>query len=227
MKQKLGTIWARDVLPYFLAGLFLLLPVFLTLWVISWILGLVRAVAGEGTAIGRLVESLGLVFFGSELLAYGLVVLAALGAIWAVGVFAVHYGRLEALWHEALSRIPVVGSIYRPIARAVRILRRDGTAELSGMKPVVCALGEGGPSALGLSVSDERFEVRGKPCRLVFFPTTPVPMTGALLFVPEDLVEPAEGVEVEDLVQVFLSLGTLAVDVVPARMRGGHQGIAK
>ena len=97
----------------FMSGVISLLPIAATLAIVAWAGGFIYSYFGPGSAIGRLLTSLGLGLVGSPLVAYlvGLVIVAIL--IYALGVMVESsvaprlYGGLDTM----MQRIPLVGMV--------------------------------------------------------------------------------------------------------------------
>ncbi len=82
-----------------------------------------------------------------------------------------------------------------------------GNANLKSMTPVWCFFG-GEPSAavLALLPSPMPVLIGAKEYLGVLVPSAPVPLGGALVYVPREWVKPAEG-GVDDLMSVYVSMG--------------------
>lgn len=118
-------------------------------------------------------------------------------------------------FNAAMERIPLVNVLYRPVAQVVEMFRRDRTDELQGMNVVYCALGrEGGGGVLGLLVSDQSYRFNGKVCQIVYVPTSPLPMSGVVVFAAADSVQQVD-MQVEDLMKICFSIGVMSSKVIP------------
>ena len=99
-------------------------------------------------------------------------------------------------------------SIYKPVAQLVRLLGpQQDAGELKAARVVAVRFGTGS-DFLCLLVSPQLFEVGGQPRKLVLIPTAPVPMGGAMLFVPPESVVEVPGIGLEDLMKFYVSMGT-------------------
>ena len=113
----------------FMSGVIALLPIAATLAIVAWAGGFIYSYFGPGSAIGRVLTSLGLGLVGSPLVAYlvGLVIIATL--IYGLGVVVESslqprlYGRLDAM----MQRIPLVGMVYDLSKRFVKNAVYAGT----------------------------------------------------------------------------------------------------
>lgn len=204
---------AARALGAFLTGLFFLAPILLTVVLLDWLGGYLAAAVGPESFIGRAIASGGSVVVGGERaavafwagLAVVLVLIALLGLVVQTGLRR----RLEQGFDRFIDRVPVLRSVYRPIAQLVRLLGpQSGAGNLEGMRVVAVRFGEA-TETLALLVTPELFDVGGEPRQLVLLTTAPVPVGGALLFVPPAGVVPVEGLSVEDFIKFFVSVGTV------------------
>ena len=197
----------------FLTGLFFLAPILLTVVVLDWLAGYLTAAVGPESFIGQAIASGGAFVLGGEEAAIafwaGLAVVLVLIALLGLLVQTRLRRRLEQGFDRFIERVPVLRSVYRPIAQLVRLLGpQSGAGNLEGMRVVAVRFGEATES-LALLVSPELFDVGGQPRQLVLLTTAPVPVGGALLFVPPTSVVPVEGLSVEDFIKFFVSVGTV------------------
>lgn len=197
----------------FLTGLFFLAPILLTVVVLDWLAGYLTAAVGPESFIGQAIASGGSFVLGGEEAAIafwaGLAVVLVLIALLGLLVQTRLRRRLEQGFDRFIERVPVLRSVYRPIAQLVRLLGpQSGAGNLEGMRVVAVRFGEATES-LALLVSPELFDVGGQPRQLVLLTTAPVPVGGALLFVPPTSVVPVEGLSVEDFIKFFVSVGTV------------------
>jgi uncharacterized membrane protein len=115
-----------------------------------------------------------------------------------------------------LHRIPLIGSIYGTSRQVVAMLDRQDAEAMKGMQVVLCYFGDqGGAGFLGLLVSPDRFRVNAREYQIVIVPTAPIPIGGALLLVPAEVVQPTE-LSVEALTSIYVSMGITAGQFLPA-----------
>jgi uncharacterized membrane protein len=204
----------RHVLSLFLTGLLFVLPLILTLVALAWLLGQLGALFGPDTVLGSLIVGLGgLVTMGmaGKMTAFWLGLLIIVGAITGLGAL-IQMGAKNILegWVDGLlSRLPVVGKLYQPLAQLVRTVGGDTKGEMASMTVVAVRFG-GQTEVLALLASPERFDVGNGPARLILVPTAPVPVGGALLFVAEADVRVVPGVRFDDLAKFYITMGTVA-----------------
>ncbi len=197
----------------FVTGLLFLAPIIVTIVVLDWLGGYVAAAVGPESFIGRAISSGGSVVVGGERAAlafwFGLLVVLILIALLGLLVQTRLRRRLEEGFDRFIDRVPVLRSVYRPIAQLVRLIGPQSSAgNLESMRVVAVRFGDA-TETLALLVTPELFDVGGQPRQLVLLTTAPVPVGGALLFVEPESVVPVEGLSVEDFIKFFVSVGTV------------------
>lgn len=220
--NPLRYFWEKGIASAFLTGLFVLLPIILTLLIIEWLVGKLRGALGPGTLLGDLLTSGGSTVIGPghETVAFWLGLASALIGVWALGVLVKSQAKRQlATWIDTLfSRVPLVRTIYKPVSQVVRLMNTDNQDEFQGMSVVMCRFGnEEGAEVLALLTSPQTYEVSGKRRKLVYLPTSPIPMSGGLVFVAEAAVSAVPGMNVDDLMKIYFSLGAL----MPEPDKGG------
>jgi uncharacterized membrane protein len=202
----------KRLVQWFLAGILALLPLIITVAVVVWVAEYVKAIFGPNTLFGQMLRRFGLQFVSNDTIAFLIGVLLVLGVIFLVGVAAESGARkfLQRLVDALLHRIPLVGSIYGTSKQVVAMLDQKDPDALKGMQVVLCYFGQqGGAGFLALLVSPERYRLAGRDFQIVIIPTAPVPIGGALLMVPADVVQPTD-VSVEGLMSIYVSMGITA-----------------
>jgi uncharacterized membrane protein len=201
----------------FLAGLLAILPVVLTVAIVAWVAGFIKSYVGPGTLFGGGLESLGLKFGWEGVFAYAVGWVVVLVTVFLLGVL-VQLGAqrfFQWLTDAALSRIPLVGSIYGTSKQIVDMFDRKKGSDLQGMSVVFCSFGtEGGPGVLALMPSPERFRIDGRDYHVVIIPTAPVPFGGGLLFMPVEMVRPS-AISVDGLMSIYVSMGVTTAQFLP------------
>lgn len=202
----------------FLSGALALLPIMVTILVTAWLGSLVATYAGPGSFLGNLITHLGLNLSGSSHVAYFIGLGIILGLIFLLGL-AVESGLRNWISNSFdwfMMRIPLVSNVYDISKRFVSMMDRgDGEDSLKGMSPVWCFFGgEGSAATLALMPSHEPVIIGERTYLPVLVPFAPVPFGGALVYVPEEWVKPADG-GVERLVNVYLSMGVTPPKGIP------------
>jgi uncharacterized membrane protein len=192
----------------FITGLLALLPLLVTLFVLGFTLSLLNTYLGPGSWVGRLLQSLGVGVGAGSTAPYVIGLLVLAGAIFGLGL--VVESRLGvwsmSLLDRLMRRIPVVSSIYDMSRRFTSLVDAKG-GDLKSMQPVWCFFGgEPGAAVLALLPSSTPVVISGEPYLGILVPSAPVPIGGALIYVPSAWVKPAEG-GVDQLMSVYVSMG--------------------
>jgi uncharacterized membrane protein len=198
----------------FLTGLVFILPLILTIVVLFWLLDQLSGILGPKTILGGLIASLGRLATlntVSQATGFWLGLMVLMAGIMALGVIVQSSAKefLERTLDGLLSRLPVVGKLYQPFAQLVRTMGGNGKEEMASMSVVAVRFGDGA-EALALLASPDRFDAGNGPSRLILIPTAPVPVGGALLFVPEENVRLIPGLKFDDLAKFYITMGSVA-----------------
>ena len=199
----------------FLAGLLAALPVALTVMVIVWLVEYAQRFLGPSSVFGNFMEIVGLRFVSSETNAYlfGLVavivLLYLLGAIVEAGM----RNRLQLIIDTILKRVPLIGTVYNTLSKLTRMFDKSDGADFKSMQAVMCFFGgkKDGSAVLALLTSSETIIQNGTEYYSIMIPTAPVPVGGAIVFMPVDWVEKVD-FEFEGLLNIYMSMGITSPD---------------
>src|SRR5262245_33237876 len=200
----------------FLAGFLVLLPLVVTIAVIVWVGTFIYAYVGPESAIGRILISIGFGLSDSPFAAYALGAVIVVGIIYllGLGVESRLESRVRHLIDSVMQRIPFVGNLYDVTKRFVAIMDRREEDGLKSMSPVWCFFGgEGGAGVLGLLPMPKPIMLGSELYYAVLVPSAPVPVGGALVYVPAAWVKPAN-IGVETLMSIYVSMGVVSPQIV-------------
>ena len=217
IRPALTWIWKTGILSTFLAGLFVLLPIVITLGIMAWAGGLLKEWLGPDSFVGQALLQLGLHVVTNPTVATVLGWASVVLVIWLLGALLKSVGRkrIEKTFHAAMERIPLINVFYGPVAQVVDMLHRDPTDKLQGMNVVYCAFGgEGAAGFLGLMASDQVYRFNGQACHVVYVPTSPLPMSGLVVFAAVDSVRQVD-MQVDELLKICISIGVMSPKVIP------------
>jgi uncharacterized membrane protein len=206
----------------FLAGFLVLLPLAVTITVIVWVGTFIYGYVGPDSAIGRILISIGFGFSDSPVAAYTLGAVIVVGLIYllGLGVESRLESRVRHLIDSLMQRIPFVGNLYDVTKRFVAIMDRKDQDGLKSMSPVWCFFGgEGGAGVLGLLPMPKPIMICGERYHVVLVPSAPVPVGGALIYVPAAWVKPAN-IGVETLMSIYVSMGVASPQIVERSSEG-------
>ena len=201
-------IWKKFA-TYFLAGVFAVLPLVITVLAVTWVIGFLNALVGPETFLGEALSKVGLNLVSDRRVAYGLGWVGVLGGILLLGIF-VESGTRK-LWSTVteaiLSRLPLIGKVYDASRQIVDMLDKQGDDKLAGMSVVYCTFGEkGGAGVLALLPTPQTIPIKGRDYRIVLVPQSPVPIGGGLLFVPTESVEHVD-MSIDTFMSIYVSMG--------------------
>lgn len=202
--RKLGRI--------FLTGLLAALPLMLTIFVTAWLLSFVNQYLGPNSAFGSFLRSLGLGVSASEYAPYLIGLALIVGGIFALGLLVQSRfgGWAASLFDRLIRRIPLVSSLYDLSSRFVSIVDTKQGDSLKSMSPAWCYFGgKPGAAVLALLPSKTPIKLGTDDYFGVLIPSAPVPFGGALIYVPAAWIELADG-GIDDLMSVYVSMGITA-----------------
>ena len=185
------------------AGVLVMLPIGITVLVLKFIFDLLTPILQPLTDL----------LPGPDVYGTGLVALLIL--IYLVGMVAAFVvgRRLIELGHRILEVIPVVKGIYSTTRTAVRLLSSNGSVQGTDGKPqysgvVLVEFPRPGIRSVGL-VTSQMYDADGQDVLAVFVPTTPIPSSGFLIFVPSSQAVYLD-MSVEEAMAVVVSGGILS-----------------
>ena len=170
----------------FIAGFIVILPVALTVFIISLILSFINSSLGLG--------------------AFGFVILLVL--IWLVGIIST-----SAVGKRAISAVkrtfmitPVFGGMFRGIEEVTdKVFAGDNRAF---QDVVLVEYPKKDVHAIGFVSSGDVAKFKNKKLLPVFIPTTPNPTSGAMVFVPQDKITRLD-ISVKQGMETIISMGFL------------------
>jgi uncharacterized membrane protein len=210
----------------FLTGLVVVLPMFLTVYIVWLTIGFVDAkiiplipnAYNPENVFGRNIFGLGLLVFVSFT--------TLVGAL-AKGFFG---RKILQIGEQLVERTPIVRSIYNALKQIVEtIFNQSGT---SFQKACLVEYPRHGLWAVAFVATDTRGEIPGKTGEddlvSVFLPTTPNPTSGFLLFVPRRDIVPLD-MTLEEAAKLIVSAGlvTPPVSQAPAPAAPPNRKVAK
>ncbi len=194
---KFSVRFGQALRRYFVTGLATLFPVAVTLWLV---------IAIFNTADRALGRSLGIKIPGLGLVVTLLVILL-------VGVFSIHlFGRVFFRTIEnGLARLPIIRKIYPPVKQLARFLFSEEHQPAAFRRVVLVQWPRAGSYSIAFVTNEWQTSATGRPMALLtlLIPTPPSPLTGPIVFVPEEEVIPLD-LSVEDAFKLVMSGGVVA-----------------
>ena len=190
------------------AGLLVVIPVGLTLFILRFLFNLADGVLAP--YITRAVDLL----VGEGHYIPGLGMIASLIVLYLSGVIASNVlgGRLVGFGDSIMSRIPLVKSIYSSSKQFIQVFSRTGKD--SFRRAVYVEFPMEGSFSIAF-VTNSVTSDSGKIYYTVFVPTSPNPTSGYVLLLEEHRVYPTT-FNVEEAMKIVMSGGMVAPDVIKA-----------
>ncbi len=177
----------------FLAGILVILPIGVTIWVLVWIF----------TSINNILQPLVSSIIGRTIPGLGFAIMIVL--VYLVGVMAsnITTRRIVGYGESLLHRVPIVRPIYSSIKQIIDSFSAPGQ---DGFKQVVIAeFPMKGTRTIGF-VTNELLDKDGGKLLCIFIPTAPNPTSGFLQIVREEDVIRVD-MSVDDALKVVVSAG--------------------
>lgn len=218
MKDVVQRPWQRLV-KCFLAGVFAVLPLVITILVVAWVTDLLNGLVGPDTFLGEKLSHVGLRFVEHTTLAYVVGWGFVLAGIFFLGV--VVQSGLKKLYQQVtdaiIKRLPLVGKLYDTSRQLVDMMDKQGDDKLKGMSVVYCAFGkENGAGVLALLPTPKPVSINGRDHNVVLVPQSPVPIGGGLLFVPAESVQRVN-MSVDAMMGIYVSMGLTVPNLMQMR----------
>jgi len=193
----------------FIAGVLVIFPLGITIIVIVWLVNLIAGFLGPDSTFGSLLQDIGLNFVSNPIIAYLIGLCAAIGLIFLMGLI-VQAGikrRYNSISDSIMSRIPFIKTIYDASRKIASLFDLKDQPDMKAMSPVFCHFGgEGGTAVLALLTSKDTLDIDGRKYYSIMIPTSPVPIGGAILYVPVKWVKKVD-MGIDGLVNVYVSMG--------------------
>ncbi len=196
---RFGQVFRR----YFVAGLATLFPVAVTMLLVWQIFLFTDGLLGR--LLGIKIPGLGLV--------------VTLIVILVVGVFSIHFfGRVLFRTVETwLARLPFVRKIYPAVKQLAEFLFDETGRQTAFRRVVLVQYPRLGLYSVALVTNESSTTVTGRQQTLLtlMIPTPPSPLTGPIIFLPQEEVIPLQ-MTVEEAFKLVLSGGVVAPSLQPA-----------
>jgi uncharacterized membrane protein len=185
----------------FFAGLFVVIPVGITIFIFKFLFNFADGI------LGSYLDSLFSLISHREAHFPGLGMITGVIIVYLTGILATNVlGKHLFRWgDELLTRIPLVKSIYSSSKQLTQVFREGKT---SYRRAVFVEWPRPGVRAIGFVTAE--VERDGQRLVVVYVPTMPNPTSGFALFFREDEVHES-GMSVEDAVKFVVSGGVVAI----------------
>ena len=206
----------RQLRNRLIAGLFVLMPIYITYGIVRWLYVTLYdyAIGPIATFIREVTfKDAAIPGFFLNTLSVMLAMIVVLSIMMMAGLFAKSRTLWAAEW--ILAKVPGVNTIYRVVSNVFDAISRS--AEAPDFKRVVLIeFPHPGLRAPAFVTSECTDSITGSTVLCVYVPTTPVPTSGYMLLVPEEDVIPLDW-SLEETLQAVVSGGI----TVPKTVRWG------
>ena len=204
-ESKLDIIMNKKFRYYFLIGLFSILPIAATLWLIRVILSFFAGPAQS--IINKILPS---AVPGQEIISWivGFILTFLFVLITGYIVSSVFGKILFSKIESIISRIPIVNSLYQTIKGLTESISNSSKQAFS--KVVLIEYPRKGIWTLTL-VTGESINKEGINFYHLFLPTSPNPTSGYMLYIPKDDVNEID-MSTEEAIKIIVSGGALSPD---------------
>ena len=211
MEEKKHGVFAqlkKDVRKRILTGLLLILPVYVTFFVVKFLFGFVGGIlspiikkAFQWYGVGLPKTS------AEEFIVTFLGIILTFILLYFIGIFAANFmGKVIITYFEnLLTKTPVIRNIYSSVKQIIHSISLPG--KQSFKRVVLIDFPKEGTKSIGFVTGVTQYNNEKKMIN-VFIPTTPNPTTGFLIFTSEDAVMDTN-LTVEDAFKALFSGGVL------------------
>ncbi len=196
---------ANHLKKKFLTGLFVLIPILVTVYIIHLVISFVD------TIIAPVIRNVTLYGTGKAIYVPGTGLILFVVVAYVTGVLASNYigKQLLSSGERMLRKIPFVKGIYSSVKDMTEAFSSE--KKRSFKEVVLAEFPMKGRYAVGFVTNRTRMRSEKKICT-VFLPTTPNPTSGYLIMVPEDELM-FLAMPVDDALKYIISLGTSGVEL--------------
>jgi uncharacterized membrane protein len=205
--------FASGLVKYFVTGVVTLLPLVVTVFLVTWLVTTADGYIGPSSYFGLFIAKVA----GPEnkYLGYlaGYMVVVLLIIILGFLVNRATIMKIQAAIDSVFARIPLFGKIYMAVGQFVELFGRNENSSLDRFGGVG-HIRIGNIEMLAFLTSPQPFALKnGQMYVMVFVPNSPIPATGFNMLVPEKDFSRLD-MPIEDLAKLLMSLGLLGHQVL-------------
>ncbi len=216
----------KKLTTWFVSGLVTLLPLVITIGLLGWIYAKLVTLLGSSSSIGRTLSDLAAALNMPVALTMALSYILIIAVISLLGLYVQKRARntVADMIKKLVNRFPVVNSIYNSIEQVVGIFHKpkdkdkdgDGKPD-SDQSSSIVLVRWANTLILGMLPTRDVLMLSGQPHYMVYFPQTPVPMSGLNFVVPAGDVFMTD-LKFDDLTKILVSLGALTPQLLGGEM---------
>ena len=186
----------------FLAGILLVVPLAIAVWVLWWVF----------SSVDNLIQPIIEAIFRREIAGLGFAIFLVL--IYITGVIASNYigKRIIRFFESLLTRVPVFRQLYIGTKQVVEGLSGTGMNKAAFREVVFVEFPRDGMTTLAF-ITNEITDKSGKKLFAIYIPTAPVPTSGYFEMVTEDKIIRTD-IPVDEGIKIVVSSGMILPDEV-------------
>ena len=220
-KRGVFTHFKKDVRKRMLTGLLLILPVYVTFFVVKFLFSFVGGTLAP--VIKKVLQFYGVALPKSSLDEFIITffgIILTFIALYFIGIFAANFvGKaIISYFENLLTKTPIIRTIYSSVKQIIHAVSLPGKQAFK--RVVLVDFPKEGTKSIGFVTSDTQYNKEQKYIT-VFIPTTPNPTTGFLIFVTEDTVTDTT-LTVEEAFKTLFSGGVLTPRDITAPCKTTH-----
>ncbi len=222
-KTGMFTQFKKDVRKRMLTGLLLILPVYVTFFVVKFLFSFVGGTLAP--VIKKVLQFYGVVLPKTtvdEFIITFIGLILTFVALYFIGIFAANFlGKAIINYFEnLLTKTPVIRNIYSSVKQIIHAVTLPGKQAFK--RVVLVDFPKTGTKSIGFVTGSTQHN-NEKKLLTIFIPTTPNPTTGFLIFTPEeDVID--SNLTVEEAFKTLFSGGVLTPkDIITAAKVSGNR----
>lgn len=216
-KRGVFTHFKKDVRKRMLTGLLLILPVYVTFFVVKFLFSFVGGTLAP--VIKKVLQFYGVALPKSSLdefiiTFFGLILTFI--ALYFIGIFAANFvGKaIISYFENLLTKTPIIRTIYSSVKQIIHAVSLPGKQAFK--RVVLIDFPKEGAKSIGFVTGTSSYNDEKKVC--VFIPTIPNPTTGFLIFTSENEITDTN-LTVEEAFKALFSAGLLIPDDIAAALK--------
>jgi uncharacterized membrane protein len=184
----------------FLTGLFVSLPIVVTLWILTWIFNRLDSIIGNTITniLGYRIPGLGLILVVAFIFIVGSVASNVIGK------------RITKFLELKFQQIPIIKTIYSPLRDILKNIANRKSNDFK--KAVFVNFPLMGSLSIGF-ITKENVIVNGEERTVIFVPTTPNPTSGFLVYLKKGDYQELD-IPVDVALKSIISLGSVSPDII-------------
>lgn len=194
--------WIRVFRKNFLAGILLVFPLAIAVWILWWVF----------SSVDSLIQPVIEAIFGRPIQGLGFAIFLVL--IYITGVIASNYlgKKIIRFFESLLTRVPVFRQLYIGAKQVIEGLSGAGMNKAAFREVVFVEFPRDGMTTLAF-ITNEITDKSGRKLFAIYIPTAPVPTSGYFEMVTEDKITRTD-IPVDEGIKMVISSGMILPDEV-------------